>query len=108
MPVAAKIALPSAGAAGGTGGSPMPRIFVPFSRPTTTISGHCVEAHGLVVVVVLLLRASIGIGDLAIHRVAEAEDDAPLHEVLEIHRVDDGAHVADGPDLVDPMPRRCW
>ena len=38
-PVAAKIALASAGAAGGTPGSPMPRSLPPFSNPRTSIFG---------------------------------------------------------------------
>jgi hypothetical protein len=38
-PVAAKIALPNAGAAGGTPGSPMPLILSPFSKPRTSICG---------------------------------------------------------------------
>ena len=39
LPVAAKIALPSAGAAGGTPGSPMPLILSSFSSPRTIICG---------------------------------------------------------------------
>ena len=39
FPVAAKIALANAGAAGGTGGSPIPRITSAFSSPLTTILG---------------------------------------------------------------------
>ena len=40
FPVAAKIALAKAGAAGGTGGSPMPRMDGLFSKPRTSITGH--------------------------------------------------------------------
>ena len=38
-PVAAKMALASAGAAGGTGGSPMPRIFSTVSSARITMRG---------------------------------------------------------------------
>jgi hypothetical protein len=39
LPVAAKMALASAGAAGGTGGSPMPRMAPPLSVARTSING---------------------------------------------------------------------
>ena len=40
VPVRAKIAFASAGAAGGVPGSPIPRIFSPFSSTRTAIGGH--------------------------------------------------------------------
>src|SRR5690606_2824909 len=40
MPVAAKMAPANAGAAGGTGGSPIPRTREPFCSPRTPIWGH--------------------------------------------------------------------
>ena len=39
LPVEAKMALASAGAAGGTGGSPMPRMALPLSVARTSITG---------------------------------------------------------------------
>jgi hypothetical protein len=39
FPVRAKMAFASAGAAGGTGGSPIPRTSLPSSNPLTMISG---------------------------------------------------------------------
>ncbi len=45
-PVRAKMALPSAGAAGGVPGSPMPRIFGPVSSMRTAMGGHWYSRRG--------------------------------------------------------------
>ena len=58
------------------------------------------NAHGFVVVVVLLLRHTICVGDFAVDRVTKAKDRSAGGEVVEVVRIDHDAHVSSHPDFV--------
>jgi hypothetical protein len=60
-----------------------------------------VQAHPLEGVEVGLLHRVVLVGQLAVHRVAEAEDGRAGQLHLGIHRVEDGAAIGGDPDLVD-------
>ena len=63
-PVAAKMALASAGAAGGTGGSPMPRTSPVVCKRAHLDARRLVQAQALVGMEVGLLRHAVGVGQL--------------------------------------------
>ena len=102
FPVAAKIALASAGAAGGTGGSPTPLHLGIVLQSANLDDRTLVDPHRFVVVVVGLLHRALCVGEFAVDGVAEPPDDAALHLVFEVDGIDDLADIGRDPDLVDP------
>ena len=106
LPVAAKIALASAGAIGGTPGSPDAaerRVVVARDQVHDDLLRRGVHAQHLELVEVVLLRAAVLEGDLARERVAEAHHAGALHLRAHALGVDDGAAVDRD---VDPRDRQ--
>ena len=78
LPVAAKIALVTAGAIGGVPGSPMPPGCLAARHDVHLDLGHLAHAQHRVVVEVALLDAAVLEGDLAVQRRRQAVDDRAL------------------------------
>ena len=110
-PVAAKTAFATAGAIGGTPGSPTPLGRLGARHDVHLDDRHLEEAQGPVVVEVRLLHAAFAERDLAVERGGEAEHDRGLdlrrhargvHRRAAVDRADDAVH-ADAA-LVRPRP----
>ena len=102
LPVAAKIALQTAGATVGTPGSPSPPGGWPESRMCTSVTGDLGDPHHRVGVEVRLLDAAAVERDLAVERRGHRVDRAALHLRLDLIRVDRDPAVDRADEAVDP------
>ena len=100
VPVAANMALQSAGATRATDGSPIPPGAASLLKRWTSTVGHFVAAQDPVGVEIRLLHAASGDGDIAPQRRGEPEDDAAHDLRLDDARIDHLAAIHRAGELV--------